>query len=496
MNAKWYELYDLIHSMSPSEKGYFRKFVAGYNRLDDKVYEYLFNLLDKQTTLDEDAVVTNLQTRCKNLHTVRNHLYTQILKSLSSYASNKHLNFELREVLNQVEVLQNRGLHAQADKFIHYGIDKCDNTDSYAYQLLFIHQLKQNIQHQKETNKPALRKMISEKIIQSASFILHRQQILDGYNKSVDWLNTNYPLYDDTVREEAETLLLNLSNIVINDDYGYSELNLLYAAMANICRLTNKLTDAIYYQQKTITLIETLDLVKMNRESSYSAALFNLGSMYFEHNHFKELEQLIHKMEQLQFQNKSAALINHTVVYVLRIHLHTGLNQYAEITQYVQDAISFFEQNNTVPNLNFDFQIRLLGYYINTNQLNNAVDQVNFMLNHSYTHSQPSFHIHVRLMQLIIHYELKNNVLLPSLYRSTYRFMNRYRHTYKTESTILNFLRRTLNSRDKQDTQKVLNNLLGLLETNAEQLEERGFFRSYFDYIGWLRLKRNADATD
>lgn len=220
MNAKWYELYDLIHSMSPSEKGYFRKFVAGYNRLDDKVYEYLFNLLDKQTTLDEDAVVTNLQTRCKNLHTVRNHLYTQILKSLSSYASNKHLNFELREVLNQVEVLQNRGLHAQADKFIHYGIDKCDNTDSYAYQLLFIHQLKQNIQHQKETNKPALRKMISEKIIQSASFILHRQQILDGYNKSVDWLNTNYPLYDDTVREEAETLLLNLSNIVINDDYG------------------------------------------------------------------------------------------------------------------------------------------------------------------------------------------------------------------------------------------------------------------------------------
>ncbi len=65
--------------------------------------------------------------------------------------------------------------------------------------------------------------------------------------------------------------------------------------------------------------------------------------------------------------------------------------------------------------------------------------------------------------------------------------MNRYRHTYKTESTILNFLRRTLNSRDKQDTQKVLNNLLGVLETNAEQLEERGFFRSYFDYIGWLK---------
>lgn len=496
MNGKWQELHELIHTMSPSEKGYFRKFVGGYSDGEDKVYEYLFDLLDKQTILDEDSIVARLRTKCKNLHTVRNHLYNQMLKSLSSYYSKKHLTFELREALNNIEVLQNRGLHAQADKFIQYGIDKCDNTDSYIYQLLFVQQLKQNIQHQKETMKPVMRKMISDKIIQSASYILHRQQILDGYNKSVDWLNTNYPLYDDTVREQANLLLLNLSNIVINDDFGYSELNLLYAAMANICRLTNKLTDAIYYQQKTITLIETLDLVKMNRESSYSAALYNLGSMYFEHNHFKELEQLIHKMEQLQFQNKSAALINYTVVYVLRIHLHTGLKQYARITEYAQDAITFFEQNNTVPNLNFDFQIRLLGYYINTNQLNKAVDQVNFMLSHSYTHSQPTFHIHVRLMQLIIHYELKNNVLLPSLYRSTYRFMNRYRHTYKTESTILNFLRRTLNSRDKQDTQKVLNNLLGVLETNAEQLEERGFFRSYFDYIGWLRLKRNADDAD
>lgn len=494
MNGNWTELYDLIHSMNPSEKGYFRKFVSGYGEATDKVYDFLFTLLDKQSTLNEDIVVTTMQSKCKNLHTVRNHLYTQILKSLSSYYSKKHLTFEFREHLNHIEILQNRGLYGQADKFIQAGLEKCDTTDSYMYQLLFVQQLKQNLQHQKETLKPAMRKMISDKIMQSATFILNRQQALDGYHQSVEWLNTAYPLYDEGIRTAANQLLQVLTDITVTSDFGYSETNLLYAAIANICRLTNKLDQAIFYQLKTIALIESLDLVKMNRESSYCAALYNLGSMYFEHNHFKELEQLIHKMEQLQFQNKSTVLLNISVVYVLRIHLDTGLKQFNQITNYVSEAIEFFYKNNAVPNLNFDFQIRLLGYYIYTRQLDKALDHVNFILSNDYTHSQPSFHIHVRLMQLIIHYELKNNILLPSLYRSTYRFMNRYRHTYKTESTILNFLRRTLNSRDKQDTGKVLNNLLQVLQTNSNQLQEQGFFRSYFDYIGWLR--GNADDAD
>ena len=100
MNGKWQELHELIHTMSPSEKGYFRKFVGGYSDGEDKVYEYLFDLLDKQTILDEDSIVARLRTKCKNLHTVRNHLYNQMLKSLSSYYSKKHLTFELREALN------------------------------------------------------------------------------------------------------------------------------------------------------------------------------------------------------------------------------------------------------------------------------------------------------------------------------------------------------------------------------------------------------------
>ena len=57
MNGNWTELYDLIHSMNPSEKGYFRKFVGGYGEATDKVYDFLFTLLDKQSMLDEDKIV-------------------------------------------------------------------------------------------------------------------------------------------------------------------------------------------------------------------------------------------------------------------------------------------------------------------------------------------------------------------------------------------------------------------------------------------------------
>jgi hypothetical protein len=487
MADSWKTLHQLIHSMSPTEKGYFRKFQAGYRVKEAKVYDYLFDLLEGMESPDDDLILKAMKNRCKNLQSTRAYLYQQLLKSLRNYNSKKNMHFNFREQLDTIEILQSKGLHKEAWLLIEKGLLLCKETFTPTYELIFLHYQKNAIQYLEENKKPIIRKQNNTQIIAAANFITGRQHIIEGYALSIQWLNNHFPLYDEQVKITSVELLSQLQEIAAQHEFDFGEKNLLYACMANICRLHGRLDEAVQYQLVTIGLMEQIDLVQLNRESSYVGALLNLGSMYFENKQYDALENLIGKMTALKFQSASANMINTAVTYVLKIHLHSDTEQFETIRQYASEGETFFNENNSIPNITFDFHIRLLAFYIHTKQFDKALSKANFMLNSSYTHSQPSFHIHVRLMNLIIHYKMQHHKLLPSLFRNTYRFMSTYRHTYKTESTILNFLRRTLNSRDKFETNKVLHNLLNQLQPATSEKTEGSFFRSYFDYTTWLR---------
>ena len=489
MAESWKTLHHLIHSLSPTEKGYFRKFQAGYRVKEAKVYDYLFDLLEEMDTPNDDLILKAMKNRCKNLQSTRAYLYQQILKSLRNYNSKKNMHFDFREQLDTIEILQTKGLHREAYKLIEKGLARCKETFTPTYELLFLHYQKNAIQYLEENKKPIVRNQNNAQIISAATFITDRQHIIEGYAQSIQWLNNHFPLYDENVKAEAGLLLQQLISISQQHEFDFGEKNLLYAGMANICRLTLRLDEAVKYQQVTIELMESINLIALNREASYVGALLNLGSMLFENKQYQELAQLIEKMEKLKFQSPSANIVNESVTYVLKIHLHSDTRQFDAIKNYVIEGENFFVTNNTIPNITFDFHIRLLAYYINTQQFDKALHKVNFMLNSNYTHSQPSFHIHVRLMNIIIHYKLKHTLLLPSLFRNTYRFLSAYRHTYKTESTILNFLRRTLNSRDAGETRIIMHNLLNKLQQATTEQAEETFFRSYFDYITWLKFE-------
>jgi hypothetical protein len=89
MADSWKTLHQLIHSMSPTEKGYFRKFQAGYRVKEAKVYDYLFDLLEEMESPNDELILKAMKNRCKNLQSTRAYLYQQILKSLRNYNSKK-----------------------------------------------------------------------------------------------------------------------------------------------------------------------------------------------------------------------------------------------------------------------------------------------------------------------------------------------------------------------------------------------------------------------
>ncbi len=79
------ELFDLIKSLTKSEKRFFK--LQSALQSGDKNYVRLFDLIDKMSEYDEENVKKTFKGEkfIKHLPSEKNHLYKLILKALRSY---------------------------------------------------------------------------------------------------------------------------------------------------------------------------------------------------------------------------------------------------------------------------------------------------------------------------------------------------------------------------------------------------------------------------
>lgn len=110
------ELYDLVHSLSKNEAGYFKKFSARHSATEDLDYIQLFNLLSRQKKHDDGAILK--QYKFRNYSRLKNYLHQSILQALYSYHSNTNSSALLRKYINDIELLYGKALYKQCKKLL------------------------------------------------------------------------------------------------------------------------------------------------------------------------------------------------------------------------------------------------------------------------------------------------------------------------------------------------------------------------------------------
>ena len=135
--SHWKSLLELIAAMTPSEKGYFVKSSGGFAVRKQQTYMQLFHLLDKHGFENDTKLRERLGAGKTNIHSIRNYLYKQLLKSLRAYHSEKNTQFKIRELLDYAELLSEKGLLQQSQHFTDLGIALSDPVTLPAYQIIF-----------------------------------------------------------------------------------------------------------------------------------------------------------------------------------------------------------------------------------------------------------------------------------------------------------------------------------------------------------------------
>ncbi len=488
-NGAWKEVTDLIKAMTPNEKGYFKKQRIGFDLRAERSYLNLFNILEKEWPLTDKEMREKLGNKNINIHSMRNFLYKQLLKSLRAFHNEKNIQYTLREMLDHAEILADKGLYDQSVQIINKGISLSDPVTLPAYQILFQTQHIQMLRLYTEEEKMKKTEEIVFSITATAESIIHSYKTRKGLSKALYYVNTYFPLRNEKIKTEVMELLKELLEIPDTEKQNYRGRNTRNSAISLLYRLLNDWDNAILYQEKTMFIMEQLDTKMLNRNIPVISAYYNYGSLFLYKGDYNGFRNILEKMRTLPVISKAEERYLHALILQLQLD-NIIFSKNFENTAVIVETELFLKGSHPVKGIYHDTRIRLVAYYIHTGNFSAALGMINQLLNEEISHTLKTFPLHLRLLNILIHYELNNTMLLPPLIRNAYRFMLKQELKFEIENIILNFFRRILKHIQPHRLQKEFEKLKLQFQSASEDMYEQQALQSFFDYRYWLENKK------
>jgi hypothetical protein len=158
------DLFELIKTLTKSEKHYFRKH-AKESVLKDKAYLSLFNALDKCKSYKENELIRELgyTKKTKAFAVLKNYLYTELINIITSITDIEAHRHDAIHQLQQLNFLANKGLFSQYTKLWNKSYKDAEDKELFQVQFLLrnqMHNLKMNFYL--KTSQKELKEIIAQ----------------------------------------------------------------------------------------------------------------------------------------------------------------------------------------------------------------------------------------------------------------------------------------------------------------------------------------------
>ena len=495
------DLFELIKSLSGSEKRYFKLFAS--LQKGDKNYLKLFDAIAEQKEYDEKEIKKKFAKEkfARQLTRIKNYLYGIVLKCLEQYDNG--IDSELKKLSRQIEVLYRKRLYKQCLKIIARA-KKIGYKHEHFPFLLEITEWETKIISQDPYGgkfKQSLQEILKEK----RNIIELVRNNNDYHELSAQSLKILH--IQGVSRNEDSIAAFNhlLDNALLKDEskaMTFKSKMFFYEVLALCARGKGDSTNGYIYRDKIVQLTE------MNPEKgpgyNYIIALFNLLIGQLEVKKYRQFTSTIQKLKNM-FKNELNTLSEDTQALLFKSIYPLELNMYMQ-TQQFEKAISIIpqfkdglrryeEKMRTMDKIGCYYDFTCLYFYCG--DYKEALVWSNKMLNYPHLEFRQDLLCFARIINLMLHFELQNFDLLEYIVKSTYRFLHKRGGLYKFETCVLNFIRKKF---PKINDNKELLEAFKELKTELEKITRDPFEKlalEYFDFISWIDSKiQNRQLTD
>jgi len=482
------KLFNLIKSLSGPEKRYFKLYATGNRSDKSSKYLLLFDAIDSQEHFDDEVlkviVYKDEEIKSRKYSELKSYLYDLILTALQGYDEKTSIDFRLKGMLQNLRVLYKRSHHEDCLDLlpkIKKILEVLTWERTIAYAMMDIPFLDDQLERIDREEKECLDRLRNLSFYQNIFFrmLIHiRKNAILRSDEQKDILNK---IIDSELLSDLSKVKSHRAGVHFHRIYG-----LYYYAIQDY--------QNFYISSKAvIELMESVPYFLQEDTSEYISTLSNYVLSCGLLEKYKELEQNLHKFSKIQPVIHSDRLIIYEQVLVARLRIainkgdfNTGL---AILNKHWKEKEDF--KRNAFEKGTFLFQYFYI--YFGIGDYSKALEYLNEWLNLPRSIERQDLQSLARVLNLIIHFEMNNTILLDNLLRSTYRFLRKRNRMYKLEKSVLSFIKeanKTVSSRELKEAFVVLKESFEVL---AKDPSEKVMFQ-YFDFIAWLDSKINNES--
>jgi len=488
-------LYQIIKSLTPAEKRYFKVFVSKGRSQQDAKFIKLFNLIDKYDDYDERRIFENEKSiKPSQISNLKAHLYRQILQSLANYNPDDDIEIKIREQLIYANLLYNKSLIDQCWKVLEKTRQMAENNDKV---LLLFEVL--------EFEKKLLTKSIRSDIMESVLRLVNETEALSKRIRNTRiFQNLTIKLYSFYLQigfirnaadfERATQFLYSSLPAFEEDKLTFNEKMFLYHAFTGYYFFIQDTERGYQYAQKWYQLFQEHPEKIIPKIEYYIKAFNNLLAAQFKLFKFNEFEEYSKKFEKIAEMpglnltfNIERQLFKYSSLH--KINKYFMLGEFTEGTKIIPEiagGLKKYEASMDTHTLTL-FYYKFACMYFGDEDYRQTIFWLNKIINAKDVNIRSDIHGFARILSLISHWELDDTDLIEYHIRSTYRYLTKKSDFHLYQQYILKFLRKLKNILPEELKQAFIDLKKDLLPLRNNAYEKRAFL--YFDIISWLESK-------
>lgn len=483
------EIFHLIHSLTKSEKRYISLFQNGK---ESGVIVSMFEAIEKYRSDNEKKFkeLNSAEKFIKNYSYNKFYLYKLVLKKLAEYNREKSVDGKIHNMIMDCKVLFAKALYSQYFKSIQKAKEFAHKHERHGYFLQILDMEKIIIKKQEiQTEKG---KAIYDQAMHSIN------HMKNSFNLS---RISNILLSDFRVRgvKRDKSHELNIEGLFTDklssnfDELAAKEKETYYRIQEIAYESQGDFINTHKMQVKRLKIIrKNPDAFKDNIINHELDTLSSLLTSTLRLNKTDETLKLLNEYRAKTGKSPADSGDYEIMESLILFQISMRRSDLKEAKKYLPQLNILLEKYNNKMLIDTELTIRyyMVVYYIMANDFSNASKNSNELLSHPLIEKREDYLSYLKILNLIIHFELKNYSLLSYLIKSTYRFLFKRNKLYKLEFIVMDFLRKLTEIKDQDDLKFNLIQLKKKMEELTKNQYEKNAF-VYFDFLHWLSSKIN-----
>lgn len=486
------ELFQLIKSLSQSEKRYFKLFASRHALKGENKYAALFDAIASQDEYNEEDILREEKRfGKKQLPDLKNYLYKLIMRSLLNYHSEISVHASIKNMTRQIEILLGKGLYSQCGKLVVKARElarKHQNNRDLLEIIFWEKRWLDGVSYAEKTSKDINR--------------LHKEE--DELLGKIRNINKSWSLYSNMILynvkeghprspEEIKMIARLRNNLFLKrktNSILYEEKNYYFFAQELYYFAKQDWKNVYRWGKRHLAMLECELPIVQEKLNSYIGLLDNLILACIHLKKQEEAHAHIKKIHLLSSRSVYSQVRIFVRGHLLELILHSvsaDPRKGLAIIPYIEDGFARFKNK-----INKEHQTLLYYHAFHicflSKEYSRALEWLNKILQDNKISSREDIHCIARILNLILHFEIGNMEMLPYVIKSSERFLSKRNRLYSLEKLMLKFFRKI----SKTDDEKKQKEYFLLLKKDIASAADEPAIKTayeYFNFMSWIKNK-------